>query len=254
MGRRDELAARKAARQVVDDLPLPLRVQVQVDLVDQDDRFRLGGRVRQLGVGLGEPPRQVEHQRQGASLTVRELPHSNRGATAIDQQLRALVAADPQVGVARKEPRYRVLEGRKHATGRGPLRLQSLLDSHPGRELPEPKLAIRERIGESRSDPTGGNVFPGARSDGTARLVENSTANGRPPGSPPVTGARSGRRGTSAFSGVSCTCSRGMPAFFSCGSTRLPWLVNQVAMLSTRRSARHTRSSAHRRQPECRQR
>ena len=63
MSGRDELTARKSLTQVVDDLPLPLRVQVQIDLVDQHDRPGFGRWISESGISLGQPPGQVQYQR-----------------------------------------------------------------------------------------------------------------------------------------------------------------------------------------------
>ena len=57
--RRDELTARECRGQVANDLSLPLRVQVQIDLVDQYDCFRLRGGISHLRVGLSKTPREV---------------------------------------------------------------------------------------------------------------------------------------------------------------------------------------------------
>ena len=109
---------RKCRSQVADDLALPLRMEVQIDLVDQHDRFRLGGGVFDLRIGLGETPRQVEHERQRAALAVRQLSHRERRAPIDRSVASAVIAIDAQVRVARQEPRDGILEGRKHATSR----------------------------------------------------------------------------------------------------------------------------------------
>ena len=46
---RDELETREGLGQVIDDRALPLRVEVQVDLVDEDDANAFGGRVVEVG-------------------------------------------------------------------------------------------------------------------------------------------------------------------------------------------------------------
>jgi hypothetical protein len=83
MRRSNELTARKRSNEVVNDLPLPLRVKVQINLVDQHDRFGLGGWVTHLWVGLGKASREIEHQCQHAAFTVRQLPHGDCATAAV---------------------------------------------------------------------------------------------------------------------------------------------------------------------------
>ena len=95
VSRSDKLAPRKRHREFVNDLPLPFGVQMQINLVDQHDRFRLGDGVAHFRVGLDKASCQVEHQHQGAALTVRHLPHRHGTAAMVDQQPWALGAVNP---------------------------------------------------------------------------------------------------------------------------------------------------------------
>ena len=73
MSRRDELTAWKGGPQVVDNLPLPLRVQMQVDFVNQDDRFGFRGRIIvKLGFACDKPSGQVQYDCQYPPFPIRQ--------------------------------------------------------------------------------------------------------------------------------------------------------------------------------------
>ena len=57
--RHDELRVGAKLREIADDLPLPARVHVQVDLVDQHDR-RLRERIGAVRIALEHPAREVD--------------------------------------------------------------------------------------------------------------------------------------------------------------------------------------------------
>ena len=59
---------------VVDDLALPLRVQVQINLVDQNYRPSITERIVGRWVELREPSGQVERDTESAAFSVGELP------------------------------------------------------------------------------------------------------------------------------------------------------------------------------------
>ena len=58
---------------IPDDPPLPSRMEVQFDFVDQIDRFGFGSGVLHLRIGLRQAARKVEHHCQQAPLAIREL-------------------------------------------------------------------------------------------------------------------------------------------------------------------------------------
>ena len=68
-----ELAAAENFRQSLDDIALPLRMQVQLDLIDQNQCHAVGDGVVAARVGDGQASGEVEHQRQQAALSVGKL-------------------------------------------------------------------------------------------------------------------------------------------------------------------------------------
>ena len=73
MGGDDELGVGESFGQEADQLALPLRVQVQVDLVDQDDG-RLGEWIGAFGIAFDHPAGEVDDPRDHCPVAVTELP------------------------------------------------------------------------------------------------------------------------------------------------------------------------------------
>ena len=86
MGRGDELAFREGLLEVPYDPPLPRRMEMKLDLVDQHDRPGLSGRVVHLRIHLHQPAGQVEHQRQHPPFSVGERLNWQRHVAAVDEE------------------------------------------------------------------------------------------------------------------------------------------------------------------------
>ena len=127
---------------------------MQVDLVDQDDCLGFGRRVHESGVGLRQSTGQIEHQRQRPTLSIGELADGDGRRAPVDQEPRAIRALEPQVRVAGKKARNRVLDGTQHAACRRALAAHRFLHLHPGGELLEPQLPVGGE--EHRERPTAG--------------------------------------------------------------------------------------------------
>ena len=107
VGRGDELTAREGSLELPNNLALPLRVQMKLQLVDQHDRLRFGDGILHFRIGLHEAPREVEHQRQDTPLAIGHLTHRNGATATVDQQL---MLPSPSCGRRREYPgRYRTI-------------------------------------------------------------------------------------------------------------------------------------------------
>ena len=75
MGGGDELAVWKCLFEIADDFPLPLWMQMKVDLINQNDGVGARKRIIQSRVGLRKTFRDIQDERQNAALAVRQLAH-----------------------------------------------------------------------------------------------------------------------------------------------------------------------------------
>ena len=79
MSRHDELAIRKSRLQFGDHLSLPLRVEMEFDLINQHNAVTgKDGVSIPFEIQKGKPPRNITDECQKVSLTIRELIHAQR--------------------------------------------------------------------------------------------------------------------------------------------------------------------------------
>ncbi len=180
------------------------------------------------GIGLREATREVEDERERSSFAIRKLTHGDLDAAPLDEEARRGLVADAQVRVAGEEAADGLLEGVEHAGRARRLRSERRLRAHPRRELAKAQLPSRESLGERGGVPPFAADFVGARSEGTARRVENSTASGRRTFLPSAAGGLSPTKAD--FAGVADSLLTRQPFFAGLRDSFLARLMDDVGV------------------------
>ena len=134
--------------EVFDDPPLPTRVKVEFDLVNQNHRFGSGGGIVHGRIGLRQTAGQVQHHRQHSPLAIGEQLNRECGAATVYEKKAAAYAlsAQTRIPVAGEKACHRSLECCQRPLGRGPFVTKGLLYPHPSLELTQTKSAtLRQR-------------------------------------------------------------------------------------------------------------